>query len=196
MANIVVFASGSGSNFQSIINSTQSGELEAHIAGLISNKQGTGAIKKADEHSIPHAVISENDFSSYQEYTQQLISQLENWKTDLIVLAGYLRKIPEELIQQYSNRILNIHPSLLPKYGGKGFYGLKVHKAVIEAGDQVTGCTIHIVSEEYDEGPILEQVEVPVMDSDTPESLAKRVLEQEHLFYPKVISNYLKQLTD
>lgn len=195
MSNIVVFASGSGSNFLSIINSVKSGDLDAHLAGLISNRPGIGAINHASENSIPFEVISEKEFNSYQEYTELLISQLKEWDTDIIVLAGYLRKIPEQLIKEYPKRILNIHPSLLPKYGGKGFYGLKVHQAAIESGDSVSGCTVHLVSEEYDEGPILDQKEVEILPDDTPESLSKRVLSQEHILYPKVISNYLNQLT-
>ncbi len=165
------------------------------MAGLISNKPDIGAIDHAIGHSVPYSVISRTEFDSYGDYSEQLLSILEKWDTDLIVLAGYLRKIPEQLIREYPNRILNIHPSLLPKFGGKGFYGLKVHKAAIDSGDTVSGCTIHLVSEEYDEGPILEQKEVQIFPDDTPESLAKRVLEQEHLLYPKVISNYLNQLS-
>ncbi len=194
MSNIVVFASGSGSNFLSIINSVESGDLKARLVGLISNKNGIGAIDHAKKNSIPNKVISSQEFDSHEKYTDVLISQLEEWGTDLIVLAGYLRKIPEQLIRKYPNRILNIHPSLLPKFGGKGFYGLKVHKAAINSGDTISGCTIHLVSEEYDEGPILAQKEVEILPDDTPETLAKRVLAQEHLLYPKVISNYLNQL--
>ncbi|GAB5408073.1 MAG: phosphoribosylglycinamide formyltransferase [Balneolaceae bacterium] len=191
MKNIVVFASGSGSNFQSIIDSIEAGKLDASITGLISNKHGIKSLERANENNIPFKVIAETDFKTFEQYAEVLLEQLQNWNTDLIVLAGFLKKVPPKVIQVFDNRILNIHPSLLPKYGGKGFYGLKVHTAVIEAGDSVSGCSVHIVSEEYDKGPILEQATVPVYNNDTPEKLASRILEQEHILYPKVISNYL-----
>lgn len=196
MKNIVVFASGSGSNFQSIIDAVQNGSLHAHIAGLISNKSGIKALERAEKHGIPTLVISETEFHEYEVYERQLLLQLENWNTDLIALAGYLRKIPASIIRAFENRILNIHPSLLPKYGGKGFYGINVHKAVLEAKETMSGCSIHVVSEEYDKGPILEQATVDVLVSDTPEELAARVLQQEHLIYPKVIETYLNTLNE
>ena len=195
MINIVVFASGSGSNFQSIIDAVHAGKINARIVGLISNKHGIKSIDRAETHQIPTFVISENDFDSYEEYSNSLLKQLKDWDTSLITLAGFLRKIPSNVIREYESRILNIHPSLLPKYGGKGFYGLKVHTAVIEAGDEVSGCTIHVVSEEYDKGPILEQAQVTVYKDDTPQNLAQRVLDQEHILYPKVISNYIKTIS-
>ncbi len=194
LKNIVVFASGSGSNFQSIIDAVQTGKIHARITGLISNKDGIKALDRASSNSIPTAILSENEFFSFKEYSETLLEQLFDWNADLIVLAGFLRKIPDNVIQAYQNRILNIHPSLLPKYGGKGFYGLNVHRSVIESGDTISGCTIHLVSEKYDEGPILDQAKVPVLDNDTPEELAARVLEQEHKLYPQVISDYLKTL--
>ena len=196
MKNIVVFASGSGSNFQSIIASIQDGKLNACIAGLISNKERIKALDRAKEFGIPFVVLSEKEFEDYSKYELALLDQLKSWKPDLLVLAGYLKKVPPSVIQAYQNRILNIHPSLLPKYGGKGFYGLKVHAAAIEAGESVSGCTIHIVSEKYDDGPILAQTEVPVLKNDAPETLATRILKQEHKLYPKVIFNYLNNLTD
>ena len=195
MKNLVVFASGSGSNFQSIIDAVSDGKLNARITGLIANKYNIGAISKAEAHDIPVRVLSDIDFDLYSDYEKVLLTQLRSWKADLIILAGYLRKIPGSLIKEYEDKILNIHPSLLPKYGGKGFYGIKVHKAVIEAGDMESGCTIHIVSEEYDKGPILAQQKVSVSPDDTPEDLAARVLEQEHLLYPKIIANYITTLT-
>ena len=195
MKNIVVFASGSGSNFQSIIDAIQAGELNARIVGLISNKQGIKSIERAEKNRIPYLVLSENEFRTFDKYSNILLHQLEKWDADLIVLAGFLRKIPPNVIQKFEHRILNIHPSLLPKFGGKGFYGLHVHKAVIESGDIFSGCTIHVVSEDYDKGPILDQAKVPVFENDTPQDLANRVLEQEHILYPKVISNYLKTIS-
>lgn len=194
MQNITVFASGSGTNFQSIISATQSGILNARLVGLICNRDGIGAIEKATASRIPSVVVNPNDFLSPQQYEDSLIEQLEFWDTDIIVLAGYLKKIPVSVIEKFPNRILNIHPSLLPKYGGKGFYGLNVHSSVIEAGGKESGCTVHIVTEKYDEGPILGQSKIPVLEGDTPEKLAKRVLEQEHILYPRIIQQHLESL--
>lgn len=194
MKNIVVFASGSGSNFQSIIDAVESGQINARIAGLISNKHGCKATGRAASRGIPYIVISENDFEDYSLYEIELLNTLAEWNIDLIVLAGYLRKIPVSVIRAFKKRILNIHPSLLPKYGGKGFYGMKVHQAVIDAKDDKSGCSIHIVTEEYDEGPVLEQAVVDVDKDDTAETLAAKVLKQEHQLYPKVIANYLTSL--
>lgn len=196
MKNLVVFASGSGSNFQSIIDAVTNGNLNARITGLIANKYNIGAITKAEANDIPVRVLSDIDFDLYSDYENVLLTQLRSWKADIVILAGYLRKIPGAVISEYEGKILNIHPSLLPKYGGKGFYGIKVHKAVIEAGDTESGCTIHIVSEEYDKGPILAQQKVSVLPNDTPEDLAARVLVQEHLLYPKIIANYINTLTN
>lgn len=194
MQNITVFASGSGTNFQSIISATRSGILNARLVGLICNKDGIGAIEKATASQIPSVIINPNDFLSSEQYEGSLLEQLEFWDTDIIVLAGYLKKIPLSVIEKFPNRILNIHPSLLPKYGGKGFFGLKVHSSVIEAGDKKSGCTVHIVTEKYDDGLILGQSKIPVLEDDTPAILAKRVLEQEHILYPKIIQKHLESL--
>ncbi|MFN1835936.1 phosphoribosylglycinamide formyltransferase [Balneola sp. MJW-20] len=195
MKNIVVFASGSGTNFQSIIDACENQTLNARITGLISNKKDIGAIERAELHEIPFNVLSSTHYHTEEDYCRVLLKQLEEWEADLIVLAGYLRKIPECIIESYRNRILNIHPSLLPKYGGKGYYGLKVHQAVVDAGEAESGCTVHIVNEEFDKGPILDQTKVKVYEDDTAQTLAKRILKQEHILYPKVISNYLKKLS-
>ncbi|WP_421775069.1 phosphoribosylglycinamide formyltransferase [Gracilimonas sp.] len=194
MKNIVVFASGSGTNFQSIIDAVQRGELTARITGLITNKAGIGAIERAEKNGIASAVINPAELNSEKEFEEALLKHLKAWDADLIILAGYLKKIPSSVIKKYSNRILNIHPSLLPKYGGKGFYGSNVHKAVIGAGEMESGCTVHIVTEEFDEGPILAQTKVPVNENDTPEDLAKRILKEEHLLYPKTIQKHIQNL--
>lgn len=194
MKNIVVFASGSGTNFQSIIDAVQRGELSARISGLIANKAGIGAIERAEKHDIPVTVINPEDPGSDEGFEKDLLKQLEAWNTDLIVLAGYLKKIPASVINRYSNRILNIHPSLLPKYGGKGFYGSNVHEAVLAAGETESGCTVHIVTEEFDEGPVLAQTKVPVLKGDTPEDLAKRILKEEHKLYPETIQKHIQNL--
>ncbi len=196
MKKLVVFASGSGSNFQSIIDAIQSGQLNARIVGLMSNKEDAYCLKRASANNIPAAVLKLSDYATELEYEQKLLAQLHEWETDVIILAGYLRKIPSSIIDAFPDRILNIHPSLLPKFGGKGFYGIKVHKAVLDAQEKESGCTIHIVSKEYDDGPILGQSRVPVLNNDTPEQLAERVLIQEHKLYPVIIQQHLESLNN
>lgn len=196
MINIVVFASGSGTNFQSIIDAAVNGQIGGQIRGLITNKSGIQAIERAQNHEIPHRTLSPSNFSDKAEYIDTLLNQLDKWDTDLIALAGYMIKIPAEVIQKYQGRIVNIHPSLLPKYGGKGFYGMNVHRAVIKNGETESGCTVHIVTNKYDDGPILAQTTVPVKKSDDASSLADRVLKEEHKLFPRVIAKLANQLTD
>lgn len=191
MNKIVVFASGSGSNFQAIIDAINTGQIRAEISGLIAGKPGIKAIDRAKDADIPVAILQPSAFPSDSDFSKALLEQLREWDPRLIVLAGYLQKIPAEVIREYEGSIINIHPALLPKYGGKGFYGIAVHKAVIDAGDEKSGCTIHLVTENYDEGPFLDRVEVDVLPDDTPESLAARVLEQEHRLLPEVIAKII-----
>lgn len=193
MKKLVVFASGSGSNFKSIIDAAEEGRLDSTISGLIASRDQIGAIEIARKHDIPWKVIKPSDFDDEQTFGAALLHQLDQWNPDLIALAGYLCKIPEEVISHYPARILNIHPSLLPRHGGKGLYGHRVHQSVIDSGDRTSGCTVHLVNEVYDDGPILAQREVPVLKGDTAETLAKRVLKEEHDLYPKVINTFLKQ---
>lgn len=194
MNHLVFFASGSGTNFQSVIDAIQSGEIDADIRGLIVNKAGTGAAERAKNNGIPVEIIAPDSFDDKKQYEEKLLDILNNWKPDLIVLAGYLLKIPTPVIEAYPRQIINIHPSLLPKYGGKGFYGLKVHETVINEGETETGCSVHIVTEEYDQGLVLGQQKVPVHPSDTPKELAHRVLKHEHKLLPQVIKNYLSNV--
>ncbi len=192
--NIVVFASGSGTNFQAIIDAVESGQIDAQIAGLITNKSGIQAIERARNHSINHAKLSPSEFSPQSAYVDALLEQLDSWQTDLIALAGYMVKIPAQVIEEYRGRIVNIHPSLLPKYGGKGFYGMRVHQAVIDNNETESGCTVHLVTEEYDDGPILGQRKVPVKNSDDAETLASRILKEEHKLFPQVIAQLTSEL--
>ncbi|MDZ7756685.1 phosphoribosylglycinamide formyltransferase [Rhodohalobacter sp.] len=189
MKNIVVFASGSGSNFQAIIDSIGKGEIEAQISGLIASRPGIGAIERAISHNIPHYILP--DKSSEATFSEVLLSKLKEWNPNLIVLAGFLKKIPSEVIEQYRNKIINIHPSLLPKFGGKGYYGIKVHRAVVDAGETESGCTVHFVNEHYDKGDIIKQTKVVVSDDDTPETLAQKILKEEHKLLPNVIAEIL-----
>lgn len=189
MHNLVFFASGSGTNFQSVIDAIDSGQLKAQITGLISNRADAGAIDRAKTHHIPAYVIDPGQSDS----EAQLLDLLSTLDPNLIVLAGYLKKIPTQVIKRYSGRIINIHPSLLPKYGGKGFYGMNVHRAVLENREKVSGCTVHFVDEIYDNGQIIEQQEVSVNENDTPESLAKKILQHEHRLLPETIRKLLTQ---
>lgn len=191
---LVVFASGSGSNFQSIIDAVQSGKLDAEITGLVTDRAEIKAIERAEQANIPVYISDPVDLSNQTMYELNLISKLRDWDAELLVLAGYLKKIPGSVLEAFPERVLNIHPSLLPKFGGKGFYGLKVHQAVLDSGDKETGCSVHVVTEEFDKGPVLDSVKVPVNESDNAKKLARKVLEQEHILYPKVISQYLNEL--
>ncbi len=194
MKQIVVFASGSGTNFQALIDAIESGQINARIRGLITNRSDIKSLERAAEHGIESKVLSPADFSNDSKYEKELEKTLKEWDADLIVLAGYLLKIPDNIIEQYRNRIINIHPSLLPKYGGKGFYGMKVHRAVIDNKETESGCTVHLVNEEYDQGPILAQKKVPVHPSDDAETLAKRILKQEHSLLPEVVGRLIEEL--
>jgi formyltetrahydrofolate-dependent phosphoribosylglycinamide formyltransferase len=164
---------------------------KATVQGLIVDKNGIGAIERAERLGISSRILRPTSFDSPEEYTQHLLNALEDWNADLLILAGYLKKIPDAVLDAYKDRILNIHPSLLPKFGGKGFYGIHVHRAVIEAGDSTSGCTVHLVTEKYDDGPILDQREVEVLDDDTPETLADRIRPIEHEMYIDVIDRYI-----
>lgn len=190
MKKLVVLASGSGSNFQSIISSVERGEIRAEIAGLIVNKKTAGAVDRAVSHKIPNRFISADD---PHEFAQELEYQLDEWNPDLIILAGFLKKIPDSTVQKYAGKIINIHPSLLPKYGGKGFFGKHVHKAVLASGDKKSGCTVHFVNEHYDDGDIIAQKPVKVHPDDTFDTLAKRILKEEHKLLPAVIKQLLNQ---
>jgi phosphoribosylglycinamide formyltransferase-1 len=190
---LAVAASGGGSNFRAILDAIKSGILKARVAGLIVTRREAGAAGIAREHDIPvHCLESGADETG--KLTFELLSCIRDWDADLLILAGFLRKVPDPVTGVMNNRILNIHPSLLPKFGGKGFYGLRVHEAVILAGETHSGCTVHLVNEEYDAGRILEQSVVPVKPGDTPETLAFRVLQEEHKLYPAAIQNYLESL--
>lgn len=189
MHNLVIFASGSGTNFQSVINSVEAGQIQATITGLITDRSKIKAIERAKTHGIPVFVIE----PGVQDFSERLIETLQKCSADLIILAGYLKKIPDAVIRKYPGQIINIHPSLLPKYGGKGFYGLRVHEAVLEHGESISGCTVHYVDEKYDSGSIIAQRTVHVSEHDTPQSLADKVLREEHQLLPETINKILTQ---
>jgi formyltetrahydrofolate-dependent phosphoribosylglycinamide formyltransferase len=186
---IAVFASGAGSNAQKIMDHFRNSSL-AKVALVVCNKPGAGVLKIAEENNIPTIVIEKEKFFRSNAYTDELVER----KIDFIVLAGFLWKIPGSLLKVYPRRIINIHPALLPNYGGKGMYGNFVHEAVINARDKESGITIHYVDEHYDNGDIILQVKCPILENDTPEILAHRIHALEHANYPVVIEELITNL--
>ena len=183
MKNIAVFASGGGTDFQSVIDANER-EKFCVIKYLIASKEGIGAIERAKKAGIPAAVFAKKDYSSLEELYDSLSALLEGAAVDYIVLAGWLKIIPPSFIARFRDRIINIHPSLIPAFCGAGYYGLKVHEAALSYGVKVSGATVHFVEAEVDGGAIVMQRAVPVLDGDTPELLQKRVLETEHEMLP------------
>jgi formyltetrahydrofolate-dependent phosphoribosylglycinamide formyltransferase len=191
--NIAVFASGRGSNFQAILKAIDDGRLSARVTLLVSNNSNAGALELARSRNIPAIHLNQKQFSSEQLYEEQLLDLLARHGIELVVLAGYMKRIPGSVINRFRNRILNIHPALLPMFGGAGMYGIHVHEAVLASGAKISGATVHIVDEEYDKGPIVMQKTVEVLSNDTPETLAARVLSAEHEIYPKAIAAFAAQ---
>ena len=183
MKKMAVFASGGGTDFQSVIDANEK-ESFCEIAMLIASKSGIGAIERAEKHNIPFYVFSKHNYDDLEILYAELSRFLDESKVDYIVLAGWLKIIPESFIKAFSDRIINIHPSLIPAFCGAGYYGLKVHKAVIEYGAKISGCTVHFVNEIPDGGAIIAQRAVEVDDGDTPESLQAKILEEEHRLLP------------
>ena len=180
---IAVFASGGGTDFQSVIDANLKDNF-CEISLLVASKEGIGAIDRAKKHGIRTAVFSKNDYPDTEKLYAELAYLLNMHRVDYIVLAGWLKIIPESFITAFRDRIINIHPSLIPSFCGAGYYGLNVHKAVIEYGAKVSGCTVHFVNEVPDGGAIIAQKAVYVSDGDTPESLQKKILEEEHKLLP------------
>lgn len=188
---IAVFLSGRGSNFSAILDAIDRKLLDAEVSLVISNDLDAGGLLTSIRRQIPTVVLERACFKTGNEFSAKMLGCLRSHKIDLIVLAGYMRKIPPAIIREFPRRILNIHPALLPKFGGKGMFGHFVHEAVISAGETESGPTVHLVDEIYDHGEILGQRAIPVLPGETPESLAKRVLEIEHQLLPETIQNYL-----
>jgi phosphoribosylglycinamide formyltransferase 1 len=184
---IAVFASHGGSNLQALIDGCRSGMIAGEIVLVLCNNRKAYALERAVNHQIETLVISNSDFDNETDYVEALKQHLSSRGVQLICLAGYMKRIPTDVIRTYHNRILNIHPALLPKFGGKGMYGIHVHEAVLAAGEQETGVTIHLVDEVYDNGRILAQQRLTVRSDDTPESLQLRVLTIEHSLYPETV---------
>ena len=187
---VAVFASGGGSNFQALIDKKNEGKLNVTFAVLIGNNSKAKAIERAQKQHIPTLHIAPSHFRDEIEYTEKLLAKLEAFSVDLIVLAGYMKMIPRAAIKKFQNRIMNIHPALLPSFGGHGMYGKAVHQAVLDYGAKVTGITVHFVDEEYDRGPIILQETAPVLDNDTADTLAERVLKVEHANYWRAVEAF------
>jgi phosphoribosylglycinamide formyltransferase-1 len=185
--NLALFASGAGSNAQRIIDHFRNSTL-ARVVLIVCNKPGAGVLRIAEKEQLPILMIEKERFFRGDAY----LPELEKSNADFLILAGFLWKIPQALINTYPRRIINIHPALLPKYGGKGMYGQYVHEAVIQAGEVQSGITIHYVDEHYDHGDVIFQIACPLLDGDTPETLSARIHELEHLYYPQVIEDLVK----
>ncbi|MCI8670128.1 MAG: phosphoribosylglycinamide formyltransferase [Lachnospiraceae bacterium] len=190
MLKIGVLVSGGGTNLQAVIDGIKSGDItNAGIEVVISNNPGAYALQRAADNNIPAVCISPKSFDTRAEFNEALIAKIDEYHPDLIVLAGCMVVLPAELIKKYENRIINIHPALIPSFCGKGFYGLHVHEAVLERGVKLTGATVHFVDEGTDTGPIIIQKAVPVRKGDTPEILQKRVMaEAEWKIMPQAIN--------
>lgn len=188
MLKIGVLVSGGGTNLQAIIDAIEAGSINAEIVSVVSNKKDAYALERAKKHGIEGTFISRKDAGSIENYGEILIKHFMEKQVDLILLAGFMLILSENFINTFKNRIMNIHPALIPSFCGKGYYGLKVHEEVLKKGVKITGATVHFVTAEADAGPIILQKAVEVQDGDTPEVLQKRVMEQaEWVIYPEAV---------
>lgn len=188
-ADIGILVSGhsGGTNFQAIIDAMERGDLHARVAILVATNEAHGAVERARKAGIKTLILPPQDFPSPEAWDHRVADALYEAGVSLVCSAGYLRYITHVLLEAFPRRILNVHPALLPSFGGQGMYGSRVHRAVLEHGCKVSGCTVHFVDERYDTGPIVAQACVPVQDDDTPETLMARVQLQEHRLYPQCI---------
>ena len=192
MKKLGILASHRGTNFQAIIDACRDGHLKASPVIAISNNSKSVALERAKKAGIATAHLSNLTHQNPEDLDQAMLKLLDKYNVDLVVTVGYMRKLGNKILQRYAGRIVNVHPSLLPKYGGQGMHGMHVHNAVIQNGDTETGVTVHWVEGEYDTGPVIAQQVIPVKPGDTAESLAERVLESEH----KLLINTLVKLTE
>ena len=184
---IGVIASHGGTNLQAIIDACADGSLHAEIRVVISNNSRSLALQRARRANIPTSHLSAVTHPDPARLDAAIADTLTSRGVELVALAGYMKKLGPRTLSRYRNRVLNVHPALLPKFGGRGMYGERVHAAVIAAGESVSGVSVHLVDEEYDRGPVIAQSQVPVLPSDTPDTLAARVLQREHTLYPQTI---------
>jgi len=189
MLRIGVMVSGGGTNLQAILDRIDSGQLPGcQVVTVISSRPGAYALERARKHNIPCCVISRKDFITPEEYDEAVLKRLKEYDVQLVVLAGFLSLLGERVLAEYENAIINVHPSLIPSFCGKGFYGIIPHRKALEYGVRVTGATVHFVDRDYDSGPIILQKAVEVLPDDTPESLQRRVMEQaEWVLLPEAI---------
>ena len=190
MLRVVVLVSGGGTNLQAILDAIDNGKIKnAEVVGVISNNANAYALTRAEEHNIPNECISPKNYENRDVFNDALLEGVSKYNPDLIVLAGFLVAIPEKMVKAFTEKIINIHPSLIPSFCGKGYYGLKVHEAALQRGVKVTGATVHYVDEGTDTGKIIFQKPVMIEDGDTPEVLQKRVMEQaEWIILPEAIN--------
>ena len=191
-ARIAVFISGRGTGLQALVDATRSGKLSAQIVLVVSSNPEAYGLERAKNENIPALVHVTRQFETPDQAADSLLGELRAREVDYLALAGYLKMMPPTVLRAYPGRVVNIHPALLPKYGGKGFYGHHVHEAVIAARDKESGATVHLVDEIYDHGKILEQVRVPVLPDDTPDTLAARILVEEHKLYPLALEKLIQ----
>jgi phosphoribosylglycinamide formyltransferase-1 len=187
MKNIAVLVSGGGSNLQALIDAVEAGEIPARISLVVAGKPGIFALERAKKHGIDSVCICRRDFADQLGHDAALLQALRGCGADLVVLAGYLSILGEELVREYRNRMINIHPSLIPSFCGSGYYGQRVHQAVLDYGARVSGATVHFVDEGTDTGPIILQQCVEVLQTDDAKSLSQRVLEVEHRLLPEAV---------
>ena len=184
---LAVFASGRGSNFEIILDKTRDGTIPASVRLCITNNPNAGVIEIAKENKIPFKIISPKNFPDNQSFNDAILKELKNADIDFIILAGYLKMIGEQIVNRFNNKIINIHPALLPSFGGKGMYGHHVHDAVFNRGCKVSGATVHLVNNEYDAGPIVLQKSVSIEGIKSSEEIAERVLQIEHKIFPLAV---------
>lgn len=189
MLKVAVFGSGRGSNCAAILEAIRRGRLTTvEVRLVLSNNSQAGILDLAREHGIPAVHCSRKQYGSDGDFDEALLEHLRRRGTEFIVLAGYLKMLPARIVREFAGRIVNMHPALLPRFGGPGMYGMRVHEAVLAAGERESGATVHLVDEEYDHGAVVACRKVPVLPGDTAESLAARVLEAEHELYPDVLA--------
>jgi phosphoribosylglycinamide formyltransferase-1 len=190
--NLGFLASHNGSNMQAIVNACKAGTLSAVPVVVISNNSDSGALVRARQESIPCYCLNSKTHASPESLDEAILEALLRYSVDIVILAGYMKKLGPKTLRRFSGAVLNVHPALLPKFGGRGMYGIHVHEAVLAATEKETGVSIHLVDEEYDRGPVIAQTRVPVMPDDTPETLAARVLVQEHVLFSAVLQKIAK----
>ena len=187
----MILASGTGSLFSSIVEACKNQELKAKVVSLVTDNPRSLVLKRAQEAGIENTILNPKDFSHFLEWDARLLKHLKKKQADLILLAGFIKKIGPQVLASFPSRVLNIHPSLLPRHGGSGMYGMNVHRSVLKKRDKKTGSTIHLVSEEYDTGAVLAQAEIAISPGDTAESLSEKVKKLEQVFYVSTLKKIL-----